>query len=119
MSMNHHLSWHFPVSSIVTAYRPMRQEPRSRLGRFSVFVFALMSLVVPSVAEDAPGLTIALPPQTELDKLIDLTARFVGVSIQYNPQKPRAAVPHAHGYGTDGRTKVRDPVDGNPHFPTR
>jgi len=32
---------------------------------------------------------------------------------------PRAAVPHAHGYGTDGKTKVRDPVDGNPHFPTR
>jgi type II secretory pathway component GspD/PulD (secretin) len=70
----------------------MRQEPRSRLRRFSVFVFALMSLVAPSVAEDAPGLTIALPPQTELDKLIDLTARFVGVSIQYNPQKINGVV---------------------------
>jgi len=44
------------------------------------------------MSEDAPGLTIALPPQTELDKLIDLTARFVGVSIQYNPQKINGVV---------------------------
>jgi type II secretory pathway component GspD/PulD (secretin) len=36
-------------------------------------------------AEDA--LSITLPPQTEIDKLVDLTAQFAGVSIQYNPQK--------------------------------
>lgn len=33
------------------------------------------------------GLTIALPPQAELQKLADLTAQFAGVSLQYNPQK--------------------------------
>jgi RHS repeat-associated protein len=37
--------------------------------------------------------------------------------LPYND--PKAAVPHAHGYGPDGTTKVRDPTDNNPHFPTR
>jgi len=31
---------------------------------------------------------------------------------------PRAAVPHAHAYDAAGN-KIRDPVDGNPHFPLR
>jgi hypothetical protein len=31
---------------------------------------------------------------------------------------PKAAVPHVHGYEPDGKTKVVDPTDGNPHFPT-
>ncbi|HMA95105.1 MAG TPA: RHS repeat-associated core domain-containing protein [Polyangiaceae bacterium] len=37
--------------------------------------------------------------------------------LSYND--PKAAVPHAHGYEPDGKTKIRDPSDGNPHFPTR
>jgi hypothetical protein len=32
---------------------------------------------------------------------------------------PKAAVPHVHGYESDGKTKIRDPQDQNPHFPTR
>lgn len=52
-----------------------------------LLLLAFLFTASPARAEDAPGLTIALPPQTELDKIIDLTAQFVGVSIQYNPQK--------------------------------
>jgi RHS repeat-associated protein len=36
--------------------------------------------------------------------------------LPYND--PKAAAPHHHGYGPDGKTKVVDPTDGNPHFPT-
>lgn len=36
--------------------------------------------------------------------------------LPYND--PKAAVPHHHGYGPDGKVKIVDPVDGNPHFPT-
>jgi len=32
---------------------------------------------------------------------------------------PQAAAPHAHAYEPDGKTKVRDPSDNNPHFPTQ
>lgn len=31
---------------------------------------------------------------------------------------PKANVPHSHGYEPDGKTKIVDPDDGNPHFPT-
>lgn len=31
---------------------------------------------------------------------------------------PNAAVDHAHGYESDGKTKIRNPEDNNPHFPT-
>jgi hypothetical protein len=31
---------------------------------------------------------------------------------------PKAAVDHVHGYLPDGATKVRHPLDNNPHFPT-
>ncbi len=31
---------------------------------------------------------------------------------------PKAAVDHAHGYLPNGTTKVRHPLDNNPHFPT-
>jgi hypothetical protein len=31
----------------------------------------------------------------------------------------KAAVPHHHGYEPDGITKIVDPSDGNPHFPTQ
>ena len=37
--------------------------------------------------------------------------------LPYND--PKAAGPHHHGYGPDGKTKLVDPSDGNPHFPTR
>jgi RHS repeat-associated protein len=37
--------------------------------------------------------------------------------LPYND--PKAAVPHAHGYEPNGKTKIVDPSDGNPHFPTR
>jgi hypothetical protein len=41
-----------------------------------------------------------------------------------NPQGPRdddpkAAVDHVHGYEADGSTKIQDPADNNPHFPTK
>jgi RHS repeat-associated protein len=32
---------------------------------------------------------------------------------------PKAAAPHVHGYEPDGATKIRDPGDNNPHFPTK
>ena len=32
---------------------------------------------------------------------------------------PKAAGDHVHGYEPDGKTKLRDPSDNNPHFPTR
>jgi hypothetical protein len=32
---------------------------------------------------------------------------------------PKAAVPHHHGYEPDGLIKIVDPIDGNPHFPTK
>jgi RHS repeat-associated protein len=37
--------------------------------------------------------------------------------LPYND--PKARVPHHHGYGPDGKAKIVDPNDGNPHFPTR
>ncbi len=37
--------------------------------------------------------------------------------LPYND--PKAAVPHHHGYEADGKTKIVDPTDGNPHFPTQ
>ncbi len=36
--------------------------------------------------------------------------------LPYND--PKAAVPHHHAYGPDGKTEVVDPSDNNPHFPT-
>jgi len=36
--------------------------------------------------------------------------------LPYND--PKAAVPYHHGYGPDGKRKIVDPSDGNPHFPT-
>lgn len=36
--------------------------------------------------------------------------------LPYN--NPKAAVPHHRAYEPDGITRVVDPVDGNPHFPT-
>jgi hypothetical protein len=36
--------------------------------------------------------------------------------LPYND--PKAAAPHHHGYGPDGKTKIVDPSDNNPHFPT-
>ncbi len=38
------------------------------------------------------ALTIALPPQSDLARLADLTAEFAGVSVQYNPQKIQGTV---------------------------
>jgi type II secretory pathway component GspD/PulD (secretin) len=64
----------------------MNSSPLS-VRRLSLALLILISLCWPQAsAEDGP-VSIALPPQTEIDKLIDLTAQFVGVSIQYNPQK--------------------------------
>jgi RHS repeat-associated protein len=37
--------------------------------------------------------------------------------LPYND--PKAAAPHHHGYGPDGKTKIVDPIDKNPHIPTR
>jgi len=37
--------------------------------------------------------------------------------LPYND--PRAAKPHVHGYGPDGKTKIVDPSDNNPHFPIK
>jgi hypothetical protein len=37
--------------------------------------------------------------------------------LPYND--PKAAVAHHHGYEADGKTKIVDPDDGNPHFPTQ
>ncbi|TAG05359.1 MAG: hypothetical protein EAZ43_02400 [Betaproteobacteria bacterium] len=31
---------------------------------------------------------------------------------------PKAAKPHHHEYESNGKTKIVDPTDGNPHFPT-
>ena len=42
--------------------------------------------------EGEPQLTIALPATSELDKLSELTAQFIGVSIQYNPAKVKGTV---------------------------
>jgi hypothetical protein len=36
--------------------------------------------------------------------------------LPYND--PKAAAPHHHAYGPNGKAKIVDPVDGNPHFPT-
>ncbi|VAX11594.1 Rhs family protein, partial [hydrothermal vent metagenome] len=36
--------------------------------------------------------------------------------LPYND--PKARVDHVHAYEPDGNTKVRDPIDNNPHFPT-
>lgn len=64
----------------------MNSSPLS-VRRSSLALLILICLCWPQAsAEDGP-VSIALPPQTEIDKLIDLTAQFVGVSIQYNPQK--------------------------------
>ena len=38
------------------------------------------------------AVTMALPPQTDLARLADLTAEFAGVSLQYNPQKIQGTV---------------------------
>ncbi len=32
---------------------------------------------------------------------------------------PKAAAPHHHGYEPDGKSKILDPWDNSPHFPTR
>ncbi len=53
-----------------------------------VCVFAIMTGGL--TAGDA--LTMALPPQSDLARLADLTAEFVGVSVQYNPQKVQGTV---------------------------
>ena len=37
--------------------------------------------------------------------------------LPYND--PKAAAPHHHGYEPDGKTKIVDPSDQNPHIPTR
>lgn len=37
--------------------------------------------------------------------------------LPYND--PKAAAPHHHGYGSDGKTKIVNPADNNPHIPTR
>jgi hypothetical protein len=36
--------------------------------------------------------------------------------LPYND--PKAAAPHHHAYGPDGKTKIVDPADQNPHIPT-
>ena len=36
--------------------------------------------------------------------------------LPYND--PKARVDHVHAYEPDGQTKIRDPIDNNPHFPT-
>jgi general secretion pathway protein D len=42
--------------------------------------------------EAGEALTIALPPQSDLTRLADLTAEFAGVSLQYHPQKLQGSV---------------------------
>jgi len=37
--------------------------------------------------------------------------------LPYND--PKAAAPHHHGYEPDGKTKIVDPTDRNPHIPTK
>lgn len=62
-------------------------------------LFALLALLmVPAIGSRAQAgeadqqLTIALPAISELDKLSELTAQFIGVSIQYNPAKIKGTV---------------------------
>lgn len=58
-------------------------------------LLALLLLTVGArvqAGEGEPQLTIALPATSELDKLSELTAQFIGVSIQYNPAKIKGTV---------------------------
>ena len=54
----------------------------------------ILLLVLSASARLSAGdaLTMALPPQSDLARLADLTAEFAGVSVQYNPQKVQGSV---------------------------
>ena len=49
-------------------------------------------LSVTSAVDDAQGLEIQLPAETDLAKLTDLVARFAAVSVEYAPQRLRGTV---------------------------
>lgn len=67
----------------------MSQMPLMSLPR-STLILLLMAVSTRLSAGDA--LTMALPPQSDLARLADLTAEFAGVSVQYNPQKVQGTV---------------------------
>ena len=52
----------------------------------------LLAVLLPMSLMGGEALTIALPPQSDLARLADLTAEFAGVSLQYNPQKVQGTV---------------------------
>ncbi len=52
------------------------------------------------VLVNAAGVLILTPPLAEVD------------------ERHWDAVDHAHGYESDGKTKIRNPENNNPHFPT-
>ncbi len=51
-----------------------------------------MSAIAPLRAEDPAQPTTTVPATSELDKLTDLVSQFVGVSLQYSPEKVRGNV---------------------------
>ncbi len=52
----------------------------------------LLTVVTASTLRAGEAVTMALPPQSDLARLADLTAEFAGVSLQYNPQKVQGTV---------------------------
>ncbi len=59
-----------------------------------------------------------MDPVTGKERLrIDLGHTDKKTGLPYND--PKAASPHHHGYESDGKTKIIDPSDQNPHIPTR
>jgi hypothetical protein len=69
-----------------------------------------------------------LPHASKLDKWMDpvtgkerlrIDAGHVDKTTGLPYADPKAAIPHHHGYEPDGITKIVDPSDGNPHFPTQ
>ncbi len=69
-----------------------------------------------------------VPHPTRVDKWLDpvtnkerlrLDSGHIDKATGLPYADPKAAIPHHHAYQPDGKTKVVDPSDGNPHFPTR
>lgn len=67
-----------------------------------------------------------VPHPTKLDKWMDpvtgkerlrMDPGHVDKTTGLPYNDPKATVPHHHGYEPDGKTKIVDPSDGNPHFP--
>jgi hypothetical protein len=59
-----------------------------------------------------------LDPVTGKERLrIDAGHIDKQTGLPYND--PKAASPHVHAYEPNGKTKIRDPFDNNPHFPVR